>query len=701
MRKTLIALIILGLLWAGPVSAGRVRLVVMDGINLQHLDDAKLINFQFLLSHGAVGLANANTAGGRSSENTAITLGSGSRALGPGAEIVLHSQDSLEASLVGQVHARRTGILPPPGALVVPSIARIQEANSNLLYTVRVGYLAATLAAGGITSAAIVNADGVDIQRSSAAIVADDNGVISAGQTGEAMLIREESLPFGVVSDYAAYAKGLADLNYAELLVIDLGDTTRAQDYRTHAIPERTDVFRAEALIQLDKFLGLLLEQHEEGDLLLVIGLQADGTLGEEEGKWLVPILAYGGDFEPGLLSSPTTRRHGLIANYDVTATILDYFDLFQPGDIHGQPMYSVAHSSPYASLRVREEEMARIYRLRTPLVKGLIAIIIILVGLSLTALFLKWQRLGLLKAALAAVIASPLALLLLGLIPGSSWMVPVWIGLTAAIALVAAKIKPGRFMPVLGAVTALAVSLDSISGAWLQQRSILGYDAIAGARYYGIGNEYMGVLLGSTLLAASTLLDRRKGAAAAIFATVVLLLMLPGVGANFGGTLAAVVGFSIALTGSSIFRNKKHRIIAVFSLLVVAAALFAFNLAGGSHIGRFLSLVISDPGEFWLAVQRKLAMSWRLVRWSLWSRAFAVLLVAALCLLIANRRKLVKKFGSLWPQVRGSMAGALAALVLNDSGIVAAATTLLYLTLPLLYYEFSSNSRVSDSHSV
>jgi hypothetical protein len=210
-----------------------------------------------------------------------------------------------------------------------------------------------------------------------------------------------------------------------------------------------------------------------------------------------------------------------------------------------------------------------------------------------------------------------------------------------------------------------------------------------------------MGVLVGSALLAVSGLLHKRKPMAALVFAAVILLLMLPGVGANFGGTLAALTGFTVALTGSSPLTNQKHRRLAVLAGAGVITALVLLNMFGDqSHVGRFFIAVFSDPGEFWLAVQRKLAMSWRLVRWSLWSRAFAALFVAALWLLLTNRRMLARKLGPHWPGVRGAMAAALAALLLNDSGVVAAATTLLYLTLPLLYYEFSSSSLVKESHS-
>lgn len=700
-RVLIISILILAVLISPVAAQGKVRLVIMDGINLQHLVSSDLPSFRFLLEHGAVGLANANTAGGRTPENTALTLAAGSRALGPGAGQILGRDDWTESGLAGDVQARRIGTLPPPGSLVMPAIAQVIAANDELMHTVRVGYLAETLGAGGKTVAALVNADTLEASRPAAAIIADAKGIIPAGLVGEELLREDASQPFGRQSDLSRFLKEIEELAAIDLLVIDLGDTSRATAYSGYILEDIRHGVRHQALVQLDRLLAHLLETAGEEDLLLVTGLQSDRQLGAEDGKLLVPVLAYGGGFEGGLLTSPTTRRPGVVANFDITATILQHFDLYTPGDIHGQPLTFLAQAEPVRYLLAREEQMARVYKLRAPLVKGYIGVIIILVGLSLAALLLRWRRRGLLKLALAAVTASPLVLLVLGVIPGSYWLILLWPILALLIALAMARLKPEIAMPVLGAVTALTVIIDALLGAWLQQRSILGYDAIAGARYYGIGNEFMGVLLGSTILAVSGFLNRRRLLAGAVFAAVTLLLMLPGVGANFGGTLAALLGFSAALTGFEVFSNKKHRRWAVLAFIGAGLALVFFNIGSGqSHVGHFFTAVLARPGEFWLAVRRKSDMAWRLVRWSLWSRAFAALLVAALWVLLAKRQYWARKLGQRWPQVRGAMVAALAALLLNDSGVVAAATTLLYLTLPLLYYEFSSSSRLMDSHS-
>ena len=45
----------------------------------------------------------------------------------------------------------------------------------------------------------------------------------------------------------------------------------------------------------------------------------------------------------------------------------------------------------------------------------------------------------------------------------------------------------------------------DGLTGTTLVSQSVLSAYALAGIRFYGIGNEYMGLLLGGALLAAAT----------------------------------------------------------------------------------------------------------------------------------------------------------------------------------------------------
>lgn len=667
-------------------------MVVLDGINLEHLTESGLPGLERLLREGAIGLANTNTGSGRSVEAAAVTMSAGTRARGTGAGSIFHVDEALEGGLAGEVFARRTGTTPPGSSLVLSEIAALAEANKQLPYRVNHGYLARVLADAGLTVAVAANADTDGAFRPAAAIAADPEGVIAMGVVDSRLYANDPRWPFGRRSNLDAYMALLEQWQDVDLVIIDLGDGTRAERYLARTLPSERPHLLAEAVNQLDTLLAWLVDQLDPGDLLIVAGLQPNQELGRSQGKWLAPVICWTPGIEPGLLTSPTTRRRGIVANLDVTATILDHFGLLRAGDIHGLPLETIASPSPSDTLLALEARMGRTYIYRTPMIQGYIAVIIIVVAWSLLALAWPWFRRPLLLLLLLAALASPLLLLLLGTLPNLAATALAWIGAAGLLALVLSRQPPARALVLAGAATAVAVAVDAIIGAPLQQRSILGYDVIVGARYYGIGNEFMGVLLGSTLLATSPLLARRKWVAAPVYAAVTLLMMLPGVGANFGGTLAAALGFGAALVDSRWLASKKHRSLMLAVLLTGGAVLVLVNLAGSqSHLGRFLAAIWEDPNQLVLAAQRKAAMNWRLVRWSLWSRAFAALFAGSLWLLAANRRQLACNLGTLWPAVRGAMAAALGALVFNDSGVVAAATTLLYLTLPLLYWHFTA----------
>ena len=95
----------------------------------------------------------------------------------------------------------------------------------------------------------------------------------------------------------------------------------------------------------------------------------------------------------------------------------------------------------------------------------------------------------------------------------------------------------------------------DTVAGNPLMKASMLGYDPIVGARFYGIGNEYMGFLLGATLMGTAALLEKyrldRQPArlvSMVILITVFLTLALPSLGTNVGGAMAAFFGFGTFL---------------------------------------------------------------------------------------------------------------------------------------------------------
>ncbi|MCL6630132.1 MAG: hypothetical protein K6U00_11085, partial [Armatimonadetes bacterium] len=97
------------------------------------------------------------------------------------------------------------------------------------------------------------------------------------------------------------------------------------------------------------------------------------------------------------------------------------------------------------------------------------------------------------------------------------------------------------------------------------------------------------------------------------------------------------------------------------------------------SHLGRTVAMVMGgDTAQFAFLVRRKLEMNLSLIRTSMWSRLLAAYIFSALLLTITRRRDIFT-FLPTSSHVRigltGLVAATVAALIFNDSGIVAATT--------------------------
>ena len=114
--------------------------------------------------------------------------------------------------------------------------------------------------------------------------------------------------------------------------------------------------------------------------------------------------------------------------------------------------------------------------------------------------------------------------------------------GATAAIALLPSP-------SVIAVVTGGLLMLDAVLGTALVSQSALSAYYLSGIRFYGIGNEYMGVLLGAALITA-TMLPKPEGKrwpwGLAWFALVTFVLSFPAFGAKAGGAITAVLTFKV-----------------------------------------------------------------------------------------------------------------------------------------------------------
>ncbi len=529
-----------------------------------------------------------------------------------------HARETPESALLTLNAGSRAAA--PAGALVAADWPKLVSGNQRLGYDVRLGNLTDALCAAGVS----VYAGG-----------GPDAALVAASGSGQS------------VPAQAALAPGLT--------IWDAGP----------------DLAAADAL--LARFAA---DRQADGGRLVVLSPYASDT-DYRAGRRLMPVLVWGPGISAGLLYSPSTHRAGLVTNTDFAPSIAAEFGLTR-GDFPGSPFGQAwtPKAAPNAVGAVAGLDAEAVQQAQSLFVLPYVALALALVAALGTLLALRGRLTAFWPVALAALLTA----LLLAATPTEA---------LTGFALLSAAAWPGarRFGAqtvlhlLFGVITAALVG-DMLTGSHLMHRSLLGYSAIEGARYYGIGNEAMGLLIGSLLVLAARLWTAskvRQGAILGGLGLVCLLLGAPGAGAKAGGVLVSLLSFGALLL---MLRGGTLSVRTVVILALGAAAALAGTVGldlllshgqGHSHLGEAARRISAGGwGEAQSIIARKLAVEARLS----WHSAWAAPLWAGLaCVLLLKRQSKTAADRAL----RGAGLTAVAAcVVLNDAGVVAGALCVL-----------------------
>jgi hypothetical protein len=276
--------------------------------------------------------------------------------------------------------------------------------------------------------------------------------------------------------------------------------------------------------------------------------------------------------------------------------------------------------------------------------------------GLALGIVALRMPKLTqAARSALLVATAGTLALLPAGLAPSAAAQLAMFFFATLVIAAFSRLVKRTSAVTDILQLFVVLIVLDMSFGWGMVAHSALSGYYDSGIRFYGIGNEYMGLLIGAALMSVP------KKWLGWVGLGITLLLGLPMLGANAGGAMAASVAFFPPL------KSRRWRILLPF--LVVAALAVLDRLQPGvvqSHIGQAAGKGASAWGEI---ILRKLAMNARLT-------VAGPTLIAIVAVGIGGWQ-LKKLFGRLDEELKSrviqALWGAGAAIAFNDSGTIAA----------------------------
>jgi hypothetical protein len=363
----------------------------------------------------------------------------------------------------------------------------------------------------------------------------------------------------GAVSSYLPSAGELsaAVLARCPLTVVDLGQTGGI---------ERTVVSA------IDRRLARIVADLPAGTLLLVtspgVAVAAGPGGGPAGPPHLMATVVSGPGFADGLLDSSSTRQPGIVTLTDLTTTVAGWLGRPVPAGTVGAQIGRTPRGDLAATIRaLLDRDTAEQVWLAT---HGWFLIGYALadaVAFGLPAL-LFWGATGERRRArarcwrIAGVLAAsvPLGSYLANLFPWWRLAHPAWwlygLAIVATLVVAAAAVVPGavdgrwRRDPVapfglICLATLALLALDAMTGSRLQPEAPFGLSLLVSGRYYGIGNDVLGVYCVSALVGAAWLgsaLPRRP--AAAMSATglfAVVALGWPGFGAKVGGTIALV----------------------------------------------------------------------------------------------------------------------------------------------------------------
>jgi hypothetical protein len=454
--------------------------------------------------------------------------------------------------------------------------------------------------------------------------------------------------PTGAVGSYLPSAAGLsaAVLARCPLTVVDLGQTG--------------DIERSAASAP-DRQLAQIVAELPADTLLLVTSpgaVAAPGSGGVPAGPpHLMSVVVSGPGFADGLLTASSTRRPGIVTLTDLTPTVAGWLGRAVPrGTVGAQIGRTSRGDLPATISALLDRDTAEQVWLATHgwFFVGYGAAAALAFGLP-TLIFWGpaeerrrararcWRVAGVLAAAV------PLGSYLANAFPWWQRAHPAWwlyglaVGWTLAVAALALA-GPWRRDPIgpIGAIctaTVAVLGLDVMTGSALQLEAPFGLSLLVSGRYYGIGNDVLGVWCVSVLVAAAWLgcvLPRPERlprlpllAACGIGLFAVIASGWPGFGAKVGGTIALVpclllllialgegsegagvrVGWRwavpIAVSGVALFA-----VFAVVSYLVPAAGVsdigtFAGNLLHGQGGGVLERKVGSNVGTLTVSVVR------------------------------------------------------------------------------------------------
>lgn len=590
----------------------------------------------------------------------------------------------------------------------------INQNTDNGGYGATLGMLGTTLNKNNLKVALLGNSDikkNDDLKkiRNLALVCMDKNGRVQSGNVDN-INKKDDTMPFGISTDYdklKSETKKYYENNDA--IFVELGDTYRLDEYKNNLNENTYKSMKKKIYQNINDYLKEVFEMAGKNDTIYIVS-EFESNLDYKTKRRLSPVIKFEKDGY-GLLESSTTRNSGIVSNIDIGVDIINKFGLKNELMI-GKVFKNVQDENGIKKVLKDYERIVSINTIRASVVNSYVGIVSASWVIAMIAILFKnkipKKEKGLGRDQIFKVLKE---LIKLGLImPLAFLTAPVFqfktpAGLVSGVLIVTIiyyligyflfrkdDIKQMGFYAFL---TIGLIIIDCVIGTPLMKSGIMSYDAINGARYYGVGNEYEGVTIASAVFALAVLLNYKKISkwlAVVLSLAILITSAMPSMGANVGGAISECVAYLlfILLIFDVKLDLKKIIMIGVATVLIVVAfAGLDFLMGTESHLAVFTNQIIQEgPAAIFNTFGRKIQMNLKLAKSSVWVNILIVSIIIIGALIFKPSgyfKKIHDKYPMIFKGFMASFVGCIVTLLVNDSGIVAASTAAIYILIPII----------------
>ena len=706
---------------------GKVVYISLNRSSLENLLEIPILK-EKTSNSGYVALMTTKGDGSNTDEKSFVSIGAGARANILDYEHIEFK--SLSKDEQNQFKAI-TGVKP----LEINSLTINENINQNIdygSYGAVLGLLGSTLRENNLKVALLGNSDIKEDGktrkiRNLALTCMDTYGRVESGNVDN-INIKDNYMPYGISTDYKKLKEETkAYYEKSDVVFVELGDTYRLDEYRKSLSEKTYNSMQNRIYKKIDSYLTEVFNMVGENDTVYIVS-EYQNDLDYLNKRRLSPVIKFKKDGK-GFLESSTTRNSGIVSNIDIGVDILNEFGLKNELML-GKTLECVQKENNIQTIMDNFQRIVSINSIRGTIVNTFVGVVSVSWILAMVALlfrdkipqkekgFGREQIFKTLKEFIKLGLIMPLAFLTAPVLQAKSQIGILFSVLLFVLIyyLIGRKLFKNDDLKQMGLYALLMIGLiivDCIIGTPLMKNCIMSYDAINGARYYGVGNEYEGVTIASAIFSLAVLLNYKKIPKwLAIVLSLIILVTsaMPLMGANVGGAISECIAYVlfILLIFDVKLDFKKIILIGLSAAgVVVAFACLDFIMGTESHLSVFTNQIIQEgPSAIFNTFGRKIEMNMKLAKSSVWVNILIVSIIIIGSLIFkpsGHFKKINDKYPLIFKGFMASFVGCIVTLLVNDSGIVAAATAAIYILIPLIIINinmviFNEDENISKS---